>query len=77
MVQQLIIYLCLKYDTQGQKYLYNDLLNIFSEILPSDWDDLKYDEIYVQAKHYLIGFEKAEKFLCKAYFDAYSGSNDK
>ena len=53
-------YLCLKYDTRGRKYMYNDLVNIFAEILPSDWNDLKYDELYIQSRHYLRGFPKED-----------------
>ena len=55
-------YLCLKYDTRGRKYLYNDLVSMFSDLLPSDWDDLKYDEIYTQAVHYLRSIPKQESF---------------
>ena len=33
-------YLCLKYDTRGQKYLYKNFVNMFTDVLPSDWDNI-------------------------------------
>ena len=46
-------YLCVKYDTRGRKYQYHDLINIFAELLPDDWNDSKYENLYIEARNYI------------------------
>ena len=46
-------YLCTTCDTRGRKYTYTDLCNIFEPILPQDWHDPKYNQIYENSKRYL------------------------
>ncbi len=46
-------YLCTKHDTRGRKYSYNDLYNIFKDILPDNWHHPSYEKIYLHAKIYL------------------------
>lgn len=49
-------FLCTKKDSRGWQALFNYeyLLELFKDLLPADWNDAKYDEIYRHAK-YMLG----------------------
>jgi len=42
--------ICTKHGTRGWQYTYESLLMAFKDIIPEDWDDEKYNNIYEQAK---------------------------
>jgi len=46
-------FLCTTCDTRGRKYRYPDIFNLFEPILPHDWHDPKYNEIYENSRRYL------------------------
>jgi len=46
-------FLCTTCDTRGRKYSYPDIFNLFEPILPHDWHDPKYNEIYENSRRYL------------------------
>jgi hypothetical protein len=46
-------YLCTTCDTRGRKYTYIDLFTLFESILPKDWHDPKYNQIYENSMRYL------------------------
>ena len=39
-------FICTKRDSRGWNYSYDALYNAFLPLLPEDWNDPKYDEIY-------------------------------
>lgn len=45
--------LCTKKHTRGYNITYDYMISLFNELLPSDWDDSKYDYIYEQANYKL------------------------
>ena len=47
-------YICTMRNTRGRKFSYNDLYEIMKPILPDNWHDPKYNEIYNYAKRHLI-----------------------
>ena len=44
-------YLCTKKCSRGNTYSYDKLENYFQEILPLNWDDYSFNDIYEKAKH--------------------------
>lgn len=48
-------FICTKRDSRGNGvyYTYEDLCNVMKELLPPDWENDKYNEIYNVAKHRL------------------------
>ena len=46
-------YICTTCDTRGRKYNYEDLCKIFKDILPEDWHDSKYYNLYANARNHL------------------------
>ncbi len=45
--------LCTKKHTRNYDVTYDNMVSLFRELLPPDWDDTKYDSIYEQANHKL------------------------
>lgn len=43
--------ICTKRDSRGREYDYQYIRYFLSELLPSDWDDSKYDYIYQEARY--------------------------
>ena len=43
-------FICTKRDSRGREYSYDLLYNLMERILPEDWHDPKYDELYEIAK---------------------------
>jgi hypothetical protein len=46
-------FICTKKNSRGWKHTYDYLLDIMKELLPSDWDDEKYNDIYELSKQQL------------------------
>jgi hypothetical protein len=42
--------LCTKRDSRGRDYSYDEIVTVFKELLPDDWEDEKYNEIFEYAK---------------------------
>lgn len=45
--------ICTKKNSRGWGYSYEDVCDVFKDILPVDWEDKKYDVIYNEAKNRL------------------------
>ena len=45
--------ICTKRSTRGIFFDYKTSYNLFKEIIPDNWDDPKYDNIYIKANNYL------------------------
>jgi hypothetical protein len=42
--------LCTQRDSRGRMYSYFDIFNEFRSILPHDWHDMKWNNIYIEAR---------------------------
>lgn len=42
--------ICTKRDSRGHGYSYEDMAEVLKDLLPADWEDEKYNEIYKYAK---------------------------
>jgi hypothetical protein len=42
--------ICTKHDSRGWDYKYDDLVHVFKDLLPDDWEHEKYNNIFEKAK---------------------------